>query len=308
MAKMMTIMSNVDGKWLSKDHTQQSLEEDARRQSSMRDRWSGSRGVKADQYEHPEYHVAIRKPTAPSVGITSRILAFSLGKIKETQAMLNERFQYIYEKPEIHVSDFDTLAAVLWKAISRARKSILLPPTQSRLLIPVDMSNRLDCPLDSDEYCGNSCLFGFAKMPLSHARLPFDVSSMVMAARNIRSSHLCMIEAKVRSAIALINGVEDLQALNNPNIDLGTDVYITDWSGLPSGEKAGLGLGLRNPEWTRKFGRSQSVCECLVLPQNKEKCVWEVTVSMADDEMERLLKESEMGRDGDLAPFLVHPT
>lgn len=299
LAKLIRTMSNTAGP--IETHTQQSLKEDVRRQSAVRDRLSGTRGVKANSMEHAEYDVAIRKPLAPSEG-TSCVLAFSLKMIEGTTDMLNERFQCIYDKPGIHFSTSDTITAVLWKAILRAREPVSSSPKESRIFIPVDMANKLDPPLDSNRYYGYSCLFSSAKMPLSQARLHFDVSTMVMAARKIRDSILCMTEAKVRSAIAVINGVEDAQTLNNPSIDFSTDVFITDWEDLPIGKEAGLGLGLGIPEWMRQVSRNQSGYGCVLFPQNKGKGVWEVTVSMADDEMERLLED---GKSGGLAPFLV---
>lgn len=48
--------------------------------------------------------------------------------------------------------------------------------------------------------------------------------------------------------------VESTRELVNdrPQIDLDVDVFITDWSDMPSRDAAGLGLGLGAPQFVRK--------------------------------------------------------
>ncbi|KAK4507011.1 hypothetical protein PRZ48_000745 [Zasmidium cellare] len=283
-----------------KSLTLEKLKEDASQQNAWRDRLSGSRGIKPDLSQHPEYDVTIRKPLAPAKG-TSRVLTFSRDMLDGTKVMVNERYQYMYDEPDTRLSAFDCLAGVLWKAITRARfpASAQMSGKTSRIFIPVDMAKRVDPPLPEGFY-GNSVLFSSVDMPLSQLTVPFDISTMAPIARRIREGTASMTDAKARSAIAIINDAEDVKTLNHPNIDFSTDVFITNWAELPVGEETKLGLDLGEPEWTRKVSQNQSAYGCVLLPLKDTPNVWEVMISLSEEAMERLLD------DVGLAPFVLH--
>ncbi|KAF2172918.1 hypothetical protein M409DRAFT_16873 [Zasmidium cellare ATCC 36951] len=296
LAEVIRIMSGV----LPKVKVPETLQEDAKHQAHLRDRLSGSRGVKANLNEHPEYDVAIRKSLAPSKG-TSRVLTFSREMLDGTKEMVRERFHFEHDEPGVHLSGFDCLAAILWKAITRARwpTNLNMNGLRSRIFIPVDMAKRMEQELP-DDFHGNSVLFGCVDDPVSHLIAPFGVGTLSGIARRIREATSSMTDAKARSAIAIINEAEDVKTLNHPNIDFSTDVFITNWANLPVGDETTLGLGLGEPEWTRKVSRNQSAYGCVLLPLKDDPKVWEVMVSLTDEAMERLL--GDVG----LAPFVLH--
>lgn len=284
-------------------HTLQSLNNDAIETCRLRDRLSGGRGAVAnDQNKPPEWDFSERHSLAPSEG-TSRVLSISLEMLDGTRDMINERFQAIHEEKDVHLSAFDCLATILWKAITRAR----WPPRSavsgksSRIWVPTDMAQRMDQKLPAQFY-GNSCLFSSPKDKVDLAKLttPFDIGSLFRTAHEIRKGIYAMSDAQARMKIAFINKEEDVRTLNHPNIDFSTDVFITNWANLPIEWKSSLGLGLGIPEFARKVSRGQSAYGCLLLPMKRSQGIWEVMVSLTEDAMERLVNDSG------LQPFILN--
>lgn len=281
-------------------HTLQSLKNDALEQSRMRDRLSGSRGVKADLEEHPAYDVGDKEPHAPPQG-NSCILTFSMEMLDGTKDVVNERWQYINEEPGVNTSTFDCLVAVLWKAIARARlpTETTNPEQKSRIFVSIDMAKRLDPPLP-EQFYGNSCLFSCIDLSLVKLTVPFEVGCLARTSRLISEGNRDKNDTKARSAIAIINEQEDVTELTHSNIDFSNDLVIADWAHLPVEEESTLGLGLGPPAWAREVGRGQSAYGCVLLPPKKTEGVWEVLVQLTDDEMERLQN------DAGLQPFLLN--
>lgn len=275
-----------------------SLQEDSLEQSRMRDRLSGSRGVKASAVEHPEYHSITgaarrQKPRlAPSVG-ACHILSFDMAMLNDIRSMVTERIHTMHDRPEVDVSTKDCLSAILWKAVTRARwlSNDEGNGQPSSMLMPVNIRERVEPALDA-EYYGNATLYAHSTAPIVQLCLPFDVGTISRISQLVHTSTVRTTETKVRSAIALINQREEVRSVNHPGMDFGSDVFIMeDWSGVPVGHEAGLGLGLGGPEYVRKTSRQHSSYGCVLLPMKHEQGVWEVLVQMTDEAMEELLDD-----------------
>ncbi|TKA63599.1 hypothetical protein B0A55_09773 [Friedmanniomyces simplex] len=229
----------------------ETLRTDAATQSELRARLSGHKQPKETS-----------QLTGREVG-TSRVLAFDLATIEKTKDLMNERFHDIYEEEIIHISAFDCLAAILWKAVSCASWPQGPPEDDSgrflKLTIPVSVRNRLPSSSLPKDYFGNA---------LVHA------------------------ETHSMSKIATINSLEDVSEAGISNRSFDTNLVVTSWADLPTGERdAGLGLGLGAPEWGRKIGRANTGYGCIVLPGRREEGVWKVQVTFTEEVMARMLAD-----------------
>jgi trichothecene 3-O-acetyltransferase len=107
------------------------LRHDALQQSRLRDRLSGSRGVPPDvgaQLEYNrEYTDEIRASSAiGSEPLIARIFNFDLQLIEETKNILNARVHYLEPQTDhfVKISNFNVLAAILWKGVARACRAV----------------------------------------------------------------------------------------------------------------------------------------------------------------------------------------
>lgn len=282
--------------------TMNALRQEAWQQSSVRDRLSGSRGTQANMYDHPVYN-----PIVPSADGTlavrpktgCKVLAFSLEKLDFTRDFANDHFLHIDENPTIRLSRFQCLIGILWKALTRARwpQGVAKDGQTSALVIPIDIRTRMETVLDLAFY-GNSDMFAYATSTVSQLGLPFDVSTIGRTSDLVRTSFVGLTEAKIRSAIAIINEREDVRSVNRPCVDFESDVFMTNWADVPVGGESTLGLGLGPAEWTRKLSREPAGYDCVLLPLGSETA-WEVVVQLPDPDMMRLLE------DPGLKPFLL---
>ncbi|KXT00275.1 hypothetical protein AC578_1210 [Pseudocercospora eumusae] len=277
--------------------TSQSLREDAVEQSRLRDRLSGSRGIKSNAVEHPEYQIitsnggARRLSLAPSYG-SCHVLSFDMHKLSSIKTMLVERCENMLLRTAPDFATKDCLVAILWKFLTRARwlSRDDYSGQSSSLLMSTSIRNNMD-PVMSEDYCGNASLYAHSTAPVIQLCLPIDVGTMLRTTELVHSGRQQLHETKVRSAIALINDREDVRNANHPAVDYNSDVFVTDWSDLPSDLEAGLGLGLGAPDYVRKVSRQHSSYGCLLLPSKSDEGIWEVLVQLTEDAMERLLED-----------------
>ncbi|EME89059.1 uncharacterized protein MYCFIDRAFT_193070 [Pseudocercospora fijiensis CIRAD86] len=274
--------------------TLQSLHEDAVEQSRLRDRLSGSRGVKSNAAEHPEYQIitgsgrARRLSLAPSYG-SCHVLSFDLQKLSSIKTMLVERCENMLLRTAPEFSTKDCLVAILWKVLTRAR-CLSRDDTSgqsSSLLMPISIRDNME-PIMSKDYYGNASLYAHSTAPVIQLCLPIDVGTMLRTTELVHRGTKQMHEIKVRSAIALINDREDVRSVNHPAVDFQNDVFVTDWSSVL---EADLGLGLGAPDYVRKVSRQHSSYGCILLPAKSDEGVWEVLVQLTEDAMEKLLED-----------------
>ncbi|KAF1349546.1 transferase family-domain-containing protein [Delphinella strobiligena] len=147
------------------------------------------------------------------------------------------------------VSSGDAYTALLWKRYAAARTKSDTS-SASKLWFPVDFRKRLDTPLPST-YIGNSVLPCVA--PSTTADLATE--SLYSTALRIRQSVHGLTEKVIRDHIGLINEVPKLSDITfNVNL-FGTDLAITNWSGLGYLETE-WGSAMGKPQFLRRTGDS----------------------------------------------------
>ncbi|KAK4545581.1 hypothetical protein LTR36_002931 [Oleoguttula mirabilis] len=273
------------------------LRHDALEQSRLRDRLLGSRGVRAEPAAHPEYSQTFTDGTTDASHVQghrgcSRVLGFNLKLVEGMKDLINERFHnHWYDGREVHISGFNCMAAILWKAVNRASWPRGAPheSQMSTLMIPVKIRNRVEPPLD-DGFFGNAGVHASTYSAIIRLSMPLELTSVQHAASLIRMATANVNEHYVRTAIAAINKREDVIENNIPSHRFDTSLVVTSWADLPLNE-AHLSLGMGKPEWGRKLGRSHSAFGCIVLPVKRAEGVWEVTVQVTEDVMERMVED-----------------
>lgn len=289
------IMRDMSSDIPRRELTDGDLRADSLEQSRLRDRLSGSRGVKVDLAAQPEYneHITDEENGAPDLQTLRGcccILGFNLNLIDGTKSLVNERSHPYHKESEIPISGYNCLVAILWEALIRA--STQGPPDEqqtSTLITPVNVRHKIDPPL-SDEFFGNAGVHACAKSAVLHLGMPYELTNLSHIARAIRTSTANITERDVRTAIAAINKREGTLENCIPTHNVDTTLVITSWADLPLDE-AHLGLGLGKPQWGRKLGRTQSMYGCIVLPVKREEGTWEVTVHLSENAMARLLRD-----------------
>ncbi|KAK5687888.1 hypothetical protein LTR17_026676 [Elasticomyces elasticus] len=295
LGKIIEIMSDANG--IPRGLNDEVLRADAELQSTARSRLSGVWGVKASPDAHAEYSASPPTPetsqlTGGEIG-TSCVLGFNLEIIEQTKEMINTRYHDYYDEQIIHISAFDCLAGILWKAVSRASWPNGPPEDDSgrllQLTIPVGIRNRLDLPGD---YFGNALVHAAAWSRVLELGKPYELSALAHQAKLVRLAVARITEPLVESKIATINSIHDVSKARISNRTFDTNLVITSWADLPtSEEEAGLSLGLGAPEWGRKIGRENKGYGCIVLPVKREGGIWEVQVTLTKEIMARMMED-----------------
>ncbi|KAI1616946.1 transferase family-domain-containing protein [Exophiala viscosa] len=196
------------------------------------------------------------------------------------------------------ITQNDALLALLWHSMTKARiPSLASGPslvTESKLLIPVNIRNKLKKPL-SESYFGAAVDFASAKMRLSDLAL-FSNAALALSAMVIREAINNVDEPYIRQAIALARYVDpkvDVRDLQASNMDrsTGADMYVTSWEKLRCYD-ATFEMGLGRPDWIRKPW-SKDPGSCIVLPRDDQKPYLEVVIQMTEGDMARLLDDKD---------------
>lgn len=306
-----TIISHFSSALPTRNLTEADLRDEALEQSRLRDRLSGSRGRRADTVANMRPADAdvrsagqlLREMSLAGNSTRSRIISFNLKLLQEMKDLLNERIHYIHNDRSVSLSSFDTIAAVLWKGINRARMRTDQydqdgPLQTSTVIIPTNVRKRVEPPLD-DSYLGNAVVHGLATSAMVVLAMPYDAGDLAITARMVRNATATIGEDRVRSAIAGINESRDVQAAPIKRGSLDTDVVITSWADLLL-EEADLNLGIGKPAWGRKLGRSNTAAGCIVHAMKREEGLWEVMVQLKGPVMEKLLTDDAF------RSFVVH--
>ena len=189
------IMRSMSGDLPVRKLDSDDLRSDSVEQSRLRDRLSGSRVVKAHEVPQPENEESstdeVCEPSRVETDRGScRVFALDLELINGTKDMMNERFHYYQGFRAFragHMSGFDCTAAILWKAIMRACWPQSIPDDDQRslysnLVIPVNVRERIDPPLDED-FFGNAGIHANAysalTRPVSYTHLTLPTKRIV---------------------------------------------------------------------------------------------------------------------------------
>lgn len=284
------------------DLTTDEIRGEALEQSRLRDRLSGARGYQANLDEHPIYKPLIDSNAATKVAPiqagepTCKVLAFSLRMLDAARDLANERHQEINADPVSRISRFDCMISILWKTLSRARWPFgaAIEGQTSALVIPISIRKRLEPGLDGSYY-GNCDVFSYTQSTISRLSVPLDIIEISNTALSVRRGFSSLTEARVRSAIAIINECEDVRSVNHPCIDSRSDVFMTNWTDIPVREDTTLGMGIGAALWARKLSSEHSNYDCVLLPLSGDHA-WEVMVSLPEPEMKRLLEDPGLER------------
>ena len=201
---------------------------------------------------------------------------------------------------DLNISANDALMALLWRAIIRARF-----PTVTAAQAGIETT--LDTTFDgrahfSDAlpwtYLGSLIFIGTTRMSLLELTSP--VTSLAAVAREIRQAIDQISQERIHAAFGLASAVADYEHLTFPFATFaGAEVCITSWIAwslfdlnfgniFSNGGRPDL---LRPPR--REF---DAVCRrCVVLPLQSHGG-FEILVSLGNDEMDRLEKDSEFAK------------
>jgi trichothecene 3-O-acetyltransferase len=266
------------------------LDQFAEQQSHFRNElsWSNPNQINTRHLKcrmvHPE-DAPVQPPRPPGRGL---VFSIPLDKLAELKARLMQHCG-----DDGYVSRNDTLMALIWHGMTRARAGSLTDRPnvkKSRLNIPVNIRTKL-IKHHPESYFGSAVDFGSAEMTLEHLADMSEVS-MTNTALAIRKAILSVDEAYIRQAIALATypnpsyDVRDLQGSNMDRAD-GADMYITSWEKLTLYD-AQCEMGVGKPDWVRKPW-SRDPGSCIIYPLKPGEDYVEAVIQMTAEDMGRLL-------------------
>ena len=304
LSSFRTIIKYLSSDTRARELTNKELEEDVAEESRIRSLLSGS-GVVEGEASNQD-HVSpsadsveqyLQNISSDSSHATCCLFSFDLKLIERTKEIANNTNAELRGNQQPHLSAFDVLATILWKAVVRARCQPGQPIKQdgkqlnSTLVVPIDIRERIDPPLDTT-FFGNAVMQSLASTPIPTLLSPYDPVSLAFAAPLIRGANARVTDARVRSAIAGINASSNPQSAPIKKVDSSLDLVITSWADLWL-EDAHLGLDLGKPEWGRKLGRGQTARECILHPVRRQEGLWEVMVQLTEDVMSCLMADED---------------
>lgn len=196
--------------------------------------------------------------------------------------------------PEAWISTNDTLIALLWTSIIRARlgDDNTDRNRQSRWNGAVDVRSKMNPPLLMD-YMGCAAVFSTAQLPmvsLSNSRL----ESLAEVAFAVRQGIKNVNDTYIRALISFVDKLEDVDTIfPAPNFLLGDDVIINSW----------LDFGLGEFEWGEPLGNIVKMRKHrypsgkgydglnTVLPRKGDGGI-DVIVSLREEHMENLMQDN----------------
>ena len=280
--------------------------EDVIDDSNLRKRLSESEGTRADPtmaVTNLNRSVTAAQPTEESMSElmsettvsetqnTCCTIFFNLNTIQGTTEILNDHIQDLHNDFYVRISRSVTLTAVLWKGLSRARIQAVDYHSEvtSTVVLPVNVRNKMDPPLD-ESYFGNAFVPGYSTLPILTLGLPLDAATLAYTARTIINAVARVSENHVQSIIAGINESTDVQANPLERVARDNDLTIRSWTDLHLTD-GDMGLGIGQPAWGRKIGRSNDASGCTVHPVRQSEGLWEVTVELPKHVMDALVDD-----------------
>ncbi|TKA45479.1 hypothetical protein B0A54_04018 [Friedmanniomyces endolithicus] len=242
LAQIIQLMSNPNT--ATRTLSNETLRTDAKTQSTLRARLSGTWGANPEPTEHSRkatQRKELSQLTGQERGVC-HILAFDLAALEQTRAALNTRFHDFQGDHPIHISAFDCLAAILWKAITRASWPRGPPGDDPgrfvKLTVPVGIRNRVPSLRLPQDYFGNAVLHAEAYSRVVELRTGFDAVALAHTARQVRVAVGRITEGVIQANIAGINSLEDASeaAVSNRRFD-------ANLVGGPSDERGGCWVG-----------------------------------------------------------------
>ncbi|KAI8168882.1 Trichothecene 3-O-acetyltransferase TRI101 [Colletotrichum sp. SAR 10_70] len=142
--------------------------------------------------------------------------------------------------PDTWVSSFDSIMALCWRCVSRARQSSSSGDTTTTLMFAVNGRGRLK-PQLARHYVGNVAM-------LSRSELTFDEvvapDAFPRLAALVRAANVEVDDNLYKSVVEWVAGVPDKRRIGlNMNAFLGPDVVSSSWQGLSAHQTWDFGFG-----------------------------------------------------------------
>ena len=258
---------------------------------------------------HPAYNIAqpessLSVETQAAPPSPPPMTAVIFGIEKAAIARLKERINTHLKdqgRNDVWVSTNDVICAVIWQAITRARREsredtepVETSPTRPcRLIFAVNGRSKLSPPLPST-YLGNVNIITATANKLT-SLLDGAVSAIENSALTIRQAILGVNDGVIRSLIDLVDSLEDLSSISVVFKPLTLDVAITSW----------IEMGVYELDWGEAIGGGKADYIrltrvafdglCIVLPR-KGKEDLEVLVGLKTEHMESLRRDDEFAK------------
>lgn len=243
---------------------------------------------------HPFLSHSLTKPPPPSSTAagppTARIFTIPTAHLTRLKSIITAHIATT-DQPHHWVSTHDTLCALLWTAILRARAPRLHPTTTpSVFCCTVNTSPKH--PTFPPTYFGNAVAWATATVPLS-TLLTTTTPSLTTTALAIRASLTAIdapaIDATMRAFATMADPTNVIPAIAARIDKEHTGVFLTSWASLGAREERWGAFG--QAEWVRKPWWAGEGVVC-VLPR-WEGGDWEVLVGLGEGDMEGLEREME---------------
>ncbi|KAJ3412924.1 hypothetical protein HDV05_008712 [Chytridiales sp. JEL 0842] len=193
------------------------------------------------KFNHAEYDLPVKKPSATSSGImgnwtpppmSARVIRFPTPFLKSLKSTLSPP-----SSNDSYISTKDALTAFLTTCIttSRSRFNLLTTPPDSYIGINTGINgrNRLSPPLPA-RYTANAIWNAYSSHPVSDLTTP-TIEGMSKVAQRIRAAVSNMTDEYLRDAIHVISkesGGDPRNVGLAAKYYLGKDVLMTSWAGM----------------------------------------------------------------------------
>ena len=257
---------------------------------------------------HPAYNItqpesspsvtdaAAAAPSSPPA-MTAAIFEIQGSAIMRLKEEINARLKQ-HGRDGTWVSTNDVICAVLWHAITRARRDSpddkrpidVSATTPCQLIFAVNGRAKMSPPLPST-YLGNVNIITAATNELADLR-DGSISAVEKSALTIRQAVLGVSDGTIRSLIDLVDSLESLCSISVAFKPCTLDLAITSW----------IEMGMYELDWGDAIGGgkmeyirlTQAAFDglCIVLPR-KSKVDLEVVVGLRTEHMMNLKKDDE---------------
>jgi len=234
-----------------------------------------------------------RLSPCPTPDCVPRLFTFSRASLVK----LREELQRLDPKSE-KITVFQTLAALIWTHVTRARRPRLIPETNTHCAVAVNLRPRVDHPPLDRNFIGNASTTYPSRLSVSHflgeqVVTPITLTPAALAIRTKLAEINSDYVPYLISRLSTVQSVDDLF-----NFNCLQDVFITSWASFDFGglvKNWGIpGTKTENQEErvvVRKPFSKQDRSVLIYPREMGEEAPYEVLIQLREDDMERLLNE-----------------
>ncbi|KAI8271370.1 Trichothecene 3-O-acetyltransferase TRI101 [Colletotrichum sp. SAR11_240] len=188
------------------------------------------------------------------------------------------------------VSSYDSIMALCWRCLTRARQSSFPGNTTTALMHAVNGRNRLKPEL-AKYYIGNVAMHGRPELTFAEVVAP---DAFPRLAAMVRATNVEVDDGLYKSAVEWVAGVPDKRRIAlNMNAFLGPDVASTSWQGLSAHQTWDFGFGTPKAIRWPKPDIDGFVFYFPARNTGDPDEGVELVVCLEDSAMQRLLKDQE---------------